>query len=308
MPTALEIAQAREARKLAQAGFKPDGSPLDAAPGGDTGGDDDDRGDDDDGRGGDDDGRDDPLQQQIADLQRQLSAANGRAAPSQQQAEEYRRLWQMSEAQRQQEQNELRQQIASLQERMEATNNVFDVNSALTEEERDAIDPALLQTVVKLADKIAQHRAPKIDVRSEAVRVLEEREAAKVVAHRNQVLNDPARGLHQLGALSNDPEFIAWLREDENDMDSVVNSLLAAKSTEEVDRYAKIVAKRIVKFKERAKKPADARTSLATHMRRTPGQKLTAAETEAKLHEAKQLARSRNPADRVKAQQIINSM
>jgi hypothetical protein len=302
MPTALELAQAREARKLRQAGFDPEGNPLDPSLL------------DDPNQHGDPDEQDpagdDPsqLRAEIDELRRQLDATNGRVAPTQRQSEEYRQLWQQTEAARQREQAELRKEIESLRMRLEESQNVFDVTQVLTEEERAAIDPALLNTVTKLADRIAQHRAPKIDVRSEALRVMEERETNRVNTYLHGVLNDPARGLHQLSQLSNDPEFRAWLQEDDNDMDSVVNSLLASKSTEDVDRYARIVAKRILKYKERSKKPADAKTSLSQHMRREAKTKLTDAEVSAKVNEAKHLARSRNPADRAKAQQILNSL
>jgi hypothetical protein len=316
MPTALELAKQREARKLALAGFNPDGTPMDD--GGGAGGandddDDDDRGgnddpDNDDGRGAGDTGDEPSLREQIKALQRQLEAANGRAAPSQQQAAEYQTLWQKSETARLAREQELNQQIDALRAQLESANNTFDPAEVLTPEEIEAIEPSLLSTVVKLADSIAKRRAPKLDVRSEALRVVEEREAKKVENYRAQVLNDPARGLHQLGALTHDPEFIAWVKEDENDIDSVVNSLLNAKSTEEVDRYAKIVSKRIVKFKERNKRPADPKTGLGGHMRREPKPKLTEAETQAKLNEAKALSRSRNPADRQRAQQMLNSL
>lgn len=310
MPTAQELAKERETRKLALAGLDQEGNPLlDAdgnpiAPNGNGNGND---------AIGNDDSNDDDddaatMRQRILDLERQLVAANGRAVPSQQQADEYRRLWQQEVTSRQQEQSTLQEQIDSLRTQLESTPTAFDVDSVLNEEEQAAIDPALMQTVIKLADAIATRKAPKIDVRTETLRALEEREASKVTSYRNRILNDPARGLHQLGALSTDPEFTEWLQEDDNDMDSVVNSLLAARSTEEVDRYAKIVAKRIVKFKERTKPPIDTRTSLGQHMRRSPKQKLTEAEVQAKVNEAKQLARSRNPADRQKAQQILNDL
>lgn len=308
MATALELAKQREIRKLKLAGLDEHGNPLNSDDG--EGGGDDDDGDDNEDPNRQAQGNDDiqELRAQIENLKRELNAANGRAVPSQQQADEYRRLWRQTEDARQQEATDLRNEIETLRKKLESVNNSIDVNELLTEEERAAIDPGLLNSVVKLAGKIAQHHAPKIDVRTEALRVLEEREATKVQNYRNQVLNDPARGLHQISTLMADPEFITWTRDEDNDIDSVVNSLLAAKSTEEVDRYAKIISKRLVKFKERTKKPADPKTSLSQHMRREAKPKLTEAEVQAKLNEAKQLARSRNPADRLKSQQILNSL
>ena len=308
MATALELAQSREQRKLRQAGLDADGNPLKPNGNGDDGGDDDEGG-----GTGNDDGGEKPtelevLQQELATLKRELIAANGRAAPEQQRAAEYQTLWQKAEAARLQREQELNTQIEALRAQLESVNNTIDVNELLTEEERAAIDPNILNSVVKLADKIAQRRAPKVDVRSETLRVLDEREAQKVQKHLNQVLNDPARGLHQISTLMTDPDFLTWMKEEDNDIESVVNSLVAAKTTEDVDRYAKIVSKRIVKFKERTKQQVDPKLALAQHMRRGEKPKLTPEQFQAKMNEAKQLARSRDPADRLKSKQLLNSL
>lgn len=311
MPTARELAEMREAKKLAQAGFNPDGSPIEA------GGQDDDDHDEGQGFGGnesddqdfdddDDDGID--YRARAQELERQLAATQGRVAPSQQQAQEYRDLWDQERAKNAQLQRENQERIDALQQQLDERNNHFSVEDVLTEDERADIDPSVLNTVVKLADALVQRRLPKVDVRAETLKTLEEREHNRVNEYRARVLTDPGRGLHQLSALSEDPAFLAWIREDDNDMDSVVNSLLQARSTEEVDRYSKIVAKRIVKFKERANRNPDGRTTSGLNMRRQPKAKVTQAELEAKAKEIKRLSRSHRQSDRDRAQQLINEL
>lgn len=315
MPTALERAQEAEARKLASAGFNPDGTPKVGAPmrnpADDDDDDDDDRRDDDNRHDDDDDDRgEDPaaLRARLAELERQLEAANGRAAPSQQQAQEFRDLWQASERSRLEAEARAKEQLDALQAQLDAARPAFDINTIISEEEREKFDSDTLSLIVKVAEGIAKAHVPKIDARAETLRVLADRDRENVENHRRRVLTDPTKGLHQLAQLSYDPEFQRWSQEDDNDMESVVNSLLNAKSTEEVDRFAKIVAKRIARFKERTNKPTDARTSLEQGMRRKGKPRLTDAEVTAKMNEAKQLARSRNPADRARAQQLIDEL
>lgn len=316
MPTALERAQEQEARKLRQQGFNPDGTRIDAGDGGGGGDpgdggdhdDDDDRGD----RGDPDDGDDgmtrEELIAELAKRERELEAANGRAAPTQRQADEYKEMWQTAERARQQADQDRAAEIQALREQLEANRPAFDPKSLLSSEEQERFDPETLAMVIKVAEGIAKAHTPTTDPRATTLQVLEEREKAKVLAYRNKVLTDPSRGLHQLAELSYDPAFQAWSKEEDNDMESVVNSLLHAQSTEDVDRFAKIVSRRVIKFKERKDKPTDVRTSLQSGMRRGGKAKLTAEESQAKLNEAKRLARSRNPADRAQARKLIDEI
>ena len=312
MPTAQQIAEQQEARRLRLAGLNEDGTPIGDAATPSVGGDDD----DDDfvvpSSGGD---KEEAalLREQVETLRRELAASQGRTAPAQQGMDQYRQLWETERAAREAERSDLNERLALLQQQLDTRNNALSVEELFSEDEQADFDPKLLNAIIKVADKIATARAPKVDVRSETLAVLEQREANKVKNYREKVLTDPARGLHQLGQLAYDPAFIAWSREDDNDMDSVVNSLLIATSTEEVDRYAKIVAKRIARFKDKSKTdptapPANGRTTLGDHMRRGPKAELTPAEIDTRLAEAKRLARSTNPADRQKAQQIINDL
>lgn len=322
MPTALERAQEQEVRKLRQQGFNPDGTRIAGAGAGSSDDDDDDgngndigdTGNDDD-AGGDDDagnnGGDNPtglLLDRIRQLEADLSAANNRAAPEQQRAQEMRDLWQASERERQRIEQEAAARIEALEAQLNAAQPAFNVDSVLTDEDRERFDPETLKVITKIAEGIAKAHTPKVDVRGETLRTLQEQEQNRVNEYRKKVLTDPTRGLHQLAQLSRDPAFQAWAADEDNDMESVVTSLLNAKSTEEIDRFAKIVAKRINRFKERNNKPTDARTSLANGMRREGKPRLTEAEVNAKLKEATRLSRSRNPADRQKAQQILNEL
>lgn len=317
MPTALELAQQREARKLRQHNLDPDtgrpandgGDADDDAPinlGSDADDDDDLLGDDPPARGGGGN-----LEQELAELRRQLAALTGRVGPAQAQVEEYRGMLRAEQERRERERNDLQAQIQALQEQLEERNASapLDLESVLSEDERRDIDPLVLNAAVKIAEAMAKRTMPKVNVKAEALSVIQEREAQRVVQYRTKVLTDSTRGLHQLAQLAYDPEFIAWSKEDDNDVDSVVTSLMSAQSTEEIDRYAKIVAKRINAFKNRKKATStDARPSLGGYMRRGERPRLTESEIQDKINEAKQLARSRNPADRKRAEQILNDL
>lgn len=312
MPTALERATDRSNRKLANHGLNPDGAPIDPA----NIGNDDEGNEDDEGQGAplnrarQAPAGDEALRSEINDLRTQLTALNGRVAPSQRDAETYRSLYSAEQTARQTENQNLTNQINALRDQLETRNTSVAVEELLTEDERAAMDPGTLTVITKIADAIAKRHAPKIDARAEAMKVLDERDAQRVTNHRNQVMSDPTRELHKLGQLAYDPEFIKWSQEEDNDVDSVVSSLFAARSTEEIDRYSKIVCKRIAAFRARTKEtpPTDPRPSLSSHMRRSEGPKLTSAQRLAREQEAKNLSRSRNPADRARALKILEEL
>lgn len=329
MPTAAEIAQQQADRRLARAGFNPDGSPMGSTPPAKNTPPDDETDDErlareeeeeeerqrleaEGGDGGGDD--DDERAREIAALRQQLSALQGRVVPAQRDADDFRRLLQGEQLRNQQLQADRDREVQELRAQLDAKNSQISLEEVLSEEEREGLDPAMLQVVLKLADAVALKRAPKVNGRAEALAVIEEREQQRVVEHRNKVLTDPARGLHQLSDLAYDQKFVDWCKEDDNEVDSVLQSLLNAKSTEEIDRYARIVSRKIAKFKEGTKASrrdtpnADARTRLTEGMRRNPKPKLTPAEADAKFAEAKRLSRSSNPADRAKAQAILTDL
>ena len=339
MPTHAEIADRQAARKLRMAGLNPDGTPIDGGkPNGrsqvdtDDGDDDElDLDDGDDGDGGDDlrgDGNDggdgdsgggdegDDLRRQISALTSQMSALQGRLTPAQQDLEDLRRV---ATAQRQQldtQRQTYEEQINALQAQLDKRElDEIDPTEFLSEDERADIDPAVLKALGKMAGGLARRMAPKVDARGAALQVLQEQEQNRIKQYRNKVLTDPSRGLHRLGHLAQDQKFLAWTQKDDNDVDSAVRSLLAADSTEEIDRYARILQRKLSRYQEEQKDPASrrnnpagARPSLTTGMRRNPGKTLTDAEVKEKLKEANRLARSRNPADRAAAQKILDSI
>lgn len=251
------------------------------------------------------DERDDEIRQ----LKQQLAAMQGRVAPSQQQAEEYRRHFEEERRARDAERSALQSQLNELRSQLEARNEQQALDELLTDEERDYLDPMQLAVF----QKIAKAAMPKLDVRAETAKLLEERESKLVAAYREEKLTDSRSELSKLYALSNDPEFIEWTNQDENDdFDPLVRSMLSATTERDIDRYAKAVSKRIAKFNESrnnqaASRKTDAKTSLTRGMQRRP-RNTSDEEVKAVLAEASRLARSRDPADRKRAEELLNSV
>lgn len=255
-----------------------------------------------------DDGDDiDSLRAEIAKLRNENDAMRGRVAPSQQQAEEYRRLY---DDERRLRSSELADRDKQIQELREKLNEDVNFEELLSEDERDMIDPMQLA----IFKKIAKAMTPKVDVRTETAKLLEEREGARIARYREERLTDPSYGVSSLAHLAQDPSFIDWSNKEENDdFDPLVRSLLTARTEREIDKYAKAVSKRIAKFNESrgssksANRQTDAKTSLSRGMQRKPPS-LSEREVDTKLAEATRLARSRNPGDRKKAEAILNSL
>lgn len=330
MATAAELAAQRHEDRLRRSGLDADGNPVDTDDRPDTENDDrlsqDDppAGEADDGAGDDDDDRqqedrpDDEvarLRQELQETQERFDALHGRLAPAQQDLDHYRSETRRLQLQLNEAQGAQNQEIEDLRRQLEERDSQLNVEELLTEDERRDLDPALINVVTKLADAVARRRAPKIDARAEALRAIQEHEKQQVDRYRQQVLTDPGRGLNTLPQLSQDSRFLAWTREDDNDIDSVLNSLLNAQSTEEVDRYARIASRKIANYRSRSttrndKKPAgsDANTRLRTGMRRESGARLSDRERNEKLAEAQRLARSNNAADRQKAKALLDSI
>lgn len=256
----------------------------------------------------------DERDREIAALRQQLDAANGRAAPAQRQSEEFRRLYDEERRSREHDRNELNRQVAMLQAQLNARQVETSLDELLSPEEREVIDPMQLEIIKKVASAVVNTAAPKVDVQAETAKYLQKREAEKIQRYREDLLTDPRKGLTTLAALAEDPKFISWTSEEGNeDFDPLVRSMLTATTESEIDRYAKAVAKRVAKYNESRNtthtgtRSTDARTSLNRAMQRRPRQ-LSNDEMGDKLAQAKQLARSRNPADRKKAQDILNSI
>lgn len=328
MATHADIANRQAERKLRMAGLNPDGSPIeDQDDREDDDRDEDDREDDqderddddrnhqDDGGEGDDDDQQD-LRRQVRALTQQLSAMQGRVGPAQQDLEDLRRVAstqrQQLEAERQNYQSQIDELRAQLEQRQLEE---IDPTEFLSEEERDTLDPTVLKAIGKVAAGLARKALPKVDVRSETLRVLQEQEQNRIKQHRQKVLTDSKYGLQKLSTLANDPRFLAWAQKDDNEVDSAVNSLLSATSTEEIDRYARILQRKLTRYQEEQKdpasrrnNPASPRNTLAAGMRRSAGKKLTDSEMQQKLQEARRLARSPKQSDRDAAQKILDSL
>lgn len=255
-----------------------------------------------------------PYEEEINRLRQQLAATQGRVAPEQQRAEEYRQMAEAEQRARQAEARQLQEEIAALREQLEEKQSEVNVVELLSDDERDMFDPVQLTAIAKIADELAKRRAPRIDARAEALAAIRERERQQIEDYRNRALTDPARGVSSLSILAHDPEFQAWLDKEENDdFDVLVNSMLQADTKEVIDRRVKAVAKRIAAFKQQGKtqkaapRPTDPQQSLNSAMQRRP-RRMSDEETNRKIAEASRLARSRNAADRARAQQILDSI
>lgn len=252
------------------------------------------------------------FQAELTKLRQQYNALQGRLTPAQQQLEEYRRLYESERSGRETETEKLRAELEAL--RAEVEEKKFDPISILTEDERELFDDETINLVTKVATAAARAAAPQIDVRSEIERTQQELAAKKINDYRDRVINDPSKGLSSLHQLAHDPSFNAWLEQDGNeDVEPLIRSMVQAQTTREIDRLGKAVAKRIAQFNGGATEasthssPTDARTSLERAAQRRP-RPVSENEMAQKLHEAKQLARSRNPADRKRAEEILNSL
>lgn len=326
MATAEELAKEREEAKLRRAGLNPDGTPLD-----DSGeqepppqeSDLDERESfeaEDEGEGLPAHGPDEvaALREQLETLQQQYNSVQGRIGPTQQELELQRTEARVLRQRLEQAERERQDEIARLKQELEERNNPLTITDLLDEDELERYDPDTLDLMLKIADKVAQRRTPKIDVRAEALKALEEREEKEVQAYRNKVLLEPSRGLHNLGVLSKDPRFIDWAQSDDIDLDSTLNSLLRSRTKEDVDRYAKIASRKIAQFNaqkksqagssRRAPSSADPKVRLAAGMRRRSAERMSDAQRDEQLAEARRLSRSNNLKDRQKAQAILDSL
>lgn len=292
MPTIAEIAAAQEARKLRLAGLNPDGTPIEKAD--DQPDDANDQPDDADDQPDDaDDQKPDQeseLRKRIAQLERERDAALGRLVPAQQESETARRLWLEAQRDRDEQVARMQAEIQALQSQSKPAE--IDLSEILSEEEIADLDPVALKAMQKIARAQAERLVPKIDTKAEVLKTLNERELEKVEKHRNMVLTEPSRGLHKLSQLLSDSDFQEWYQQEDNILDSVMNSLVSAKTTEAVDRYAKAAAKKLQEFYSRNRPSTDPKTSLERHARREAPKKLSVDDVKAKLAEANRLTRA----------------
>lgn len=312
MPTPLELAQAAEARKLKMSGLtaQPPGSGELDPPPGDGDGDDDDLiippGDDDDHitpPSGDD---------RFDKLERDFRAMSERVAPLQRQSEQLRDAWQQERIAREAEKARYEAEMQALRDQLNSKRlDDIDISDALSEEELELLDPEMAKLLTKLTKTAVQRLTPNIDVKGEVARVLQEQEAARVNEYRRRILVDPKKGLHKLADLSYNPAFATWAKE--TGMESFVASLMSSTSTEEVDRFAKIIASKLndwyVEAKGGKKAPeANSKPAVGNYMRRQAPVSLSEKELAEKTETIKRLARSRNPADRKQAHALMQEL
>lgn len=252
-----------------------------------------------------DDGEDDPtadLRAEIAKLKQDLAAANGRTAPVQRDLETYRQLAVELQRNLDAQRTELEQLRSRKQE------EAFDPASVLDAEELEEIDPLVL----KVMAKIAGARKGATNVEAEVARVLEQRQQQELKEYREQALL--SRDLSDIVTLRNDPSFIAWAEQDDNDVESVVTMLLGASTKPAIDKYARLLKRKIDSYRDSIKAPSgrnsasDANTSINAGMRRKQTSQLTDGELNKRLAQARRLARSRSAEDRKKASTILNSL
>lgn len=254
------------------------------------------------------------LKRELESLKQDHNALQNRVAPAQRGFEEYRNLYQSEHQERERERQQLNSDIEALRKQLEDKQSDFDLRDVFSEEELEMRDVEELEMFKRLADEVAKRRAPKTDVRQEIESFRREQEARELEDYRKKVLLDRNRRLVELRELGDDPKFIAWTKEKDNDdFDDMVDHLLKAPSKEAVDRYARHVEKRIAQYKgeptkKQKRRSTDAPTtnaSLDRSMRRRPKQQ-NFKEAEAELQTAIRLARSSNSADRAKAKAIMD--
>lgn len=325
MATAAEIAQERANEKLRRAGLDPSGNPIgDMA---DQATDEEESYDDDDDLTGDSaaekteasfDREVNELRRELEQLRQQNAALQGRVAPTQQELELQRTEARVLRHRLEQAERERQAEIDRLKQELDSSKNQMTIEDILTEEEREQFDPDTLNAFLRIADKVAERKIPRVDIRGEALKALQEREAQRVQEYRERVLLDPSKGLHNLDTLSRDPAFMAWAQSDEIDLDSTLNSLLRAKTEEDVERYVKIASRKIAQYNVQSKSQAgskrnapsgsDPNVRLSAGMRRGSSERESHAQRDAKLAEARRLARSSSMHDRAKAKAILDSL
>lgn len=235
------------------------------------------------------------LRQRLTQREHELASLQGRLAPTQQRLSESETLAETYHRQLQATQAEKDAEIARLQAQIEE-NSRRDITDLLTEEEKELLDPEAVEVLIRMTDELIKRRVPKIDIEAEVERKLQERETQKIDDYRRQILSDPSRGLHELVILSENPEFNDWLKQDGNESFNLhVTALLRANSTSEIDKHARIIARKINQFKkptQNSPKKADPRQSLKDKMRRRPNRRMSEAEVKEKLAEANRLVRA----------------
>ena len=246
----------------------------------------------------------------LAKLEQDFRAMSERVAPLQRQNEQLREVWQQERLDRADEKARMEAELNHLRKQLDNKQlDDVDVLEGLSPEELDMLDPEVVKVLTKLTKTAVGKMTRQPDVRSEVLRTLEEREYQRVGEYRRRLLVDPKRGLHKLAELSYNPAFTEWAKD--TGVESFVSSLMGATSTEEVDRFTKMIAGKLNEWNALAKGSTpspNGRSSLGQHIRRQPRNAISEKEFAEKAAEVKRLIRSRSPADRKRAQTLMKEL
>lgn len=251
------------------------------------------------------------MAKELASLRQQMNSLLGRVAPVQRQADEYRGLLDAEKA----ETAKLRQQIEEMQRDLQAAKaKPFNPMEVLTDEERGQIDETSLAIITKLAQAAAKQAAPQpVDFESEFTRRMQQREAGEIDNYRKQVLNTGS--LKTLLSMVGSPDLDSLTGSEEGvEIDALMESLLSAQTKPAIDRYAKAVERRFKSWQDAQKAPkqkttqADPTTRLESAMRRAPQRQQSPEDIEKLSLQIRQLSRSRDPADRKRAAELLNKL
>lgn len=249
------------------------------------------------------------LRQELAQMRLDHQATVGRTASTQREADTLRK--QLADLTAQNAALQERQQERSKEEQAAAAHQA--AIDSLTDEERENYDPEMIDLMARMATRAADARAKAIDPRSDFDTLMSERDAKAASQYRDQMLTGGEETLSRLPALSQDTKFLNWL-EDNPSAEYNLNMLVSAKSKSEVDQFARKASREVQRYLAESEVPpaeqapsAPAQSSLAAGLQRKGGGPVTPQQQEANLQEARRLSRSRNPEDRARAQQLINS-
>lgn len=236
-------------------------------------------------------------------LQQQMNALLGRVAPAQRDADTFRNLYETSAREKQ----ELADRMNTLQAQLDEARTTgqrksieAQIEDLLDEEDREAIDPAVLKVMGKLtAGLFSKQNAS--DPTSTIEQVLAQREQKTTEAYRRGLMADPDRGVSRIVSLSQDAGFMTYVAE-HPELDITINSFLTAGDKAAIDRYAKATDRLLAAYEDSRKAPKQATRAsdpkgsqtLTEALERQPKAKLSEEEVRKLTAEHKMHVRNRN--------------
>jgi hypothetical protein len=230
----------------------------------------------------------------VEDLLREKSALSATVQYSQQQLEKARADFEAERKAFQVELDNLRKQQTES----------FDPRSVLTPEERELIDENYIVASAKIAKAAWQQE------RQHLQQEFEKQQAKQQEMIRGEFLraelNSPGSGLEDFGALASDPKFDAWLKSDEGFTANTLLNQLVSAPIGEIPKLVKRTALQVKKYRGDKEPPRseDPGSRFAQHVSRNPGGPQEIGPDV--MRKVKQLAASRNPADRAKAKELLS--